>query len=198
MNHPRQPGFIPMSQTNPGSSGRPMMNVPGLYHQATDNQHGPVPLGQQQAAAWAAGEGGFKPILTVEPAASLWRVSVFGDLLLRVQWGTSSTNTVENIAAPLIAAFPGRVTVEGQPRDVQTATIASCTLTPATAGGFGSFKQFQTAAGPISPFAVRATAITAANLTIQGQAVALAVGDSIPLTSNSALVAGVIIADLLP
>lgn len=180
-------------------SGRPMMNVPGLYHQATDRQHGfDSQHGQQFAAAWAAGEGGTKPIMTVEPAPALWRVSVFGDLLLRVTWGTSSTLSIDAVQAPFVATLPGRVTIEGRQRDPAVATNAFCTLTPASAGQLPVFRTVQTIPGPLPFCAYRVTALTAATVTVAGVAVVLVAGASLPVIDDSSLTAGTVLVELAP
>lgn len=183
-----------------GPEGRPMMNVPGLYRGATDRQHGfGQQHGQQNSITWGVGDTTEQTLVTVEPAAMLWRVSVFGDVLLLVQWGTSGTVSVNQVQAPLVAAFPGRVTVTAVPRDAAAGATAYATLTPASSPGIHPvFRRVQSVAGPFPAMAHRVVALTAANVTVAGVAVALAVGESIPLVDNSALVAGTVLVELVP
>lgn len=182
-----------------GSDGRPMMNAVGLNAEATAGKWNFAGYnGQQYAASWAAGKGDRKPLLTAEPAPSLWRVSVVGDVLMSVEWGTLSTLTAENVRGPLVATFPGRVSISAVPRDPQTATRALCTLTPATSGALGVFQALLTGPGPVPPSVARVTALDPVVITVGGINVALAAGESLPVFADSALVSGSVILEFAP
>ncbi len=195
---------VPLSQGNydyqQGGTpdGRPMMNAVGIYNADIGTKHGPVPLGQQQAAAWAVGKDDRKPLVTAEPAAALWRVSIFGDVLIDVTWGTVSTFNISGALAPMVATFPGRVSVTAVPRDSSTPTRAMCTLTPASSGQLPVFKALQTTAGPFPDFTWRVTAIDDVILDIFGTAVALAAGESFPVCDGCELTSGQIFTEFAP
>lgn len=177
--------------------GRPVNGV-GLFTEATAGKWGPGFQGQQFAASWEPGKNDEKPILTTEPAASLWRVSVFGDVLLRVTWGTVSTFSVENIRAPFVAALPGRVSISAVPRSPGDANRCLCTLTPATSGGAPLFRAFADSPGEFNRHVYRVTALNAASVEVAGVVVSLSSGESLPVFAGSELLSGSVILDLAP
>lgn len=182
---------------NPANNGRPMMNAPAGNHEATDGKSNFAPMGQQYSASWPIGDTSTKPIVTSEPNDFTWRVSVFGEVSLTIEWGTSSTNQLAGIRAPFLAAIPGRFSIRAAALDPANGASCLCTLTQGTADFEPCVRQFINAPQVLSPYAFRATALfTPTNITIAGVPVVLNAGDSIPLVARSQLTAGIAILQL--
>lgn len=158
--------------------------------------------GSQSVAQWAAGETQRKVLIDVTRAASLWRVSVFGNVRLLVTWGTGATQRTEELRTPLVASFPGSVNIEAEPLSAQqTPVIASATLTPATGAGPSEMRQYIDASGgPVTfgPQVVRVVALTAAAVVVAGNVVNLAPGESLPVVAPAGLDSGQVLAELEP
>lgn len=149
------------------------------------------PYGMQAQHTWGPGEGDSRPLLDESPNGELWQLAVFGDVLLTIAWGTSSRRQIV-VDAPAVATLPGNVSIFGLPRDPVVGAQASVTLTRATAARPAELRRLLSTAAPLAlPVeAVRFVALAASTVTIRGTAVALAIGQSIPLVSSSVLTVG--------
>jgi hypothetical protein len=103
--------------------------------------NGPV-YGDQQKHKWEAGDIRTQPLVDVGAAASLWRLSVQGGLLVDITWGTSRQFKLQDLESPLVGYFPGNLFVEARPRDPEhEGLISTVTLTPTTAPGRSNLRR---------------------------------------------------------
>ncbi len=149
--------------------------------------------GIHQFSVWAAGETDVRQVLDVRRAESLWRVSIFGRLLLTINYGTVHNREILQLQAPLVITFPGQLTVNAQPLDDEGAQCV-VTLTQATAGGASQARKSVDSTGgtvALDEGAVRYVALTASTLTISGiTPVAVPALSTVPLVSGSVLLTG--------
>jgi hypothetical protein len=160
-------------------------SMPGVAMRQTPTDR----CGQQNLETWAAGDSGSRPLLELQPNGELWRISVVGDLLVELTWGTSSRRRLV-LDAPILADLPGFVSVIATPRTSGGAT-GQVTATRSSGAGPQELRRF--VAGPVLALddqATRFVALAASTVTVRALAVVLAVGDSIPLVSGSVLTAG--------
>lgn len=128
--------------------------------------NGPV-YGEQQVARWETGDVSQKPLLDVGAAASLWRLSVQGNLLVTIIWGTSRQFKLTDLATPLVGYFPGNLDVTARPRDPEhQGLISTLTLTPTTAPGRSNLRRVIAAEGagtaiPIDAITMQTIGLTA-------------------------------------
>ena len=166
--------------------------APNPYAQAQAEHAGiPKPKGIQQQQTWTAAEADERTVLDVSPAADgFWRCSVEGDVTLVVHWGTAGGDRVLAVDSPFAADLPGYVTIKAKPRVADVA--ASCRVTLQLSSGVGPAvaRFLQTALAALPENAARFVALAASTVTIRGNAVVLALGQSIPLVSGSVLTAG--------
>lgn len=165
----------------------------GMNNAAMGKTHG-----SQCTAAWVAGEGDSRPLLDVVRAEHLWRISVVGDVDCDISYGTGGTTTLRGIAAPIVASFPGAVSVRATPRDSSTATSAIICCSPNDSGGGGQLRRLLDAPGPIDVQANEFTALVASTVDVRGTVSAVAPGETIPVLSGSVLTAGAGIENLAP
>lgn len=150
--------------------------------------------GIQQRAQFAVDETKPKPLFSSRRALSLWRISVFGDLLVTFSYGTESSFREFTVRAPCVGFFPGGVQVKAVPRVAaprEEVIEAMLTATPAFAHGKEQQLLNTAAAGDSFPDnAVRFTATVLSTVNLQGTAVNIGAGDSIALFAGSSLTAG--------
>lgn len=148
--------------------------------------------GIQQAARWAAGDVTPRQIVDTLKAAALWRVSIFGSVLVTISYGSSKARPIVELQAPVVLSIPGQFTATARPLDDQGAT-AIVTLTEATAGGISQARKVVVrgvANVALDEGAVRYFALTASTLTIGGVASVVPANSSVPLVAGSVLTAG--------
>jgi hypothetical protein len=107
--------------------------------------------GQFAPSPWAVGENDVRPLVDVGCAPSLWRVSVFGDLLVTVEYGTSRIRRLEGLSTPLVGHFPGSLRLSAIPRnaDHQAPVTGLVNLTLVTAAGANRLMRLVSGAQPI-------------------------------------------------
>ena len=152
--------------------------------------------GIQSTCNWQANDNRRQALIDVLRAPNLWRVSVFGDVVLKITWGTGAGFIAENVQTPLVATFPGSVTIEATPKNPATPTEASATLTEATGAGESKFAQLIQGPANLVAQVVRVTALNACVLNVGGVAVALNAGDLLPIISNTTVTSGTLLAHL--
>ncbi len=148
--------------------------------------------GTQAFYEWAPGEVDERGILDCRKSGSLWRVSVFGNLLVSINYGTSHNREILELQAPVVITLPGQVNVRVKPRDDQ-GTTGVVTLTQATAGALSQARKFVDRGGAdvtLDGGACRYVALTASTLTISGAAVVVPALATVPLVAGSVLTAG--------
>lgn len=133
----------------------------------------------------------------------LWRVSAISlapvAMRARIIYGTSSSFRISNLRLPLVAYVPGACQLYLAP-DVSPVVAdinvrVSATLITNGLQVLRTFHDSAAAAVLLPPSAMRYTALTASTVTIEGIAVAVAVGTDILLTAPSTLTAGAGIAE---
>jgi len=169
---------------------------PNPPHIPSPGRHDRQAEGLQQSGEWSAGQNQPIQLLDATRAAMLWRVSVVGDVAIRLLYGTRATIEL-NAWAPFVAGIPGQVALWATPLDDTTPTRALATLTPSAAPGVTYARTTLVSPGPFPAAAGRFTALSASTLTIAGiVGVAVAIGASIPVVAGSLLTAGSGIVDL--
>lgn len=133
----------------------------------------------------------------------LWRVSAISlapvAMRARLIYGTSSSFQISNLRLPLVAYVPGACQLYLAP-DVSPVVAGievrvSATLITNGPQVLRTFHDSAAGAVLLPPSAIRYTALTASTVTIEGIAVAVAVGTDIILTAPSTLTAGAGIAE---
>jgi hypothetical protein len=145
-------------------------------------------FGFQNLETWPAADIVARPLLDLSPNGELWRISVVGDLLVELTWGTSSRRRLV-LDAPVLADLPGFVSVTATPRTAGGAT-GQVSATRSSGAGPQELRRFVTGPATLDDQATRFVALAASTVTVRALAVVLAVGDSIPLVSGSVLTAG--------
>ena len=153
-----------------------------------------VIYGTQQKAVWVAGHRlDERQIIDLRKCDALWRISVFGRVLLRLNYGTQATRQLANLRAPLVITVPGQVTVTAQPLD-DLGTICTVTATQASAGARSICRQLVGTTAPtnldLHEDAVAFFALTASSLIISGSVVAVPALAVVPLVAGSVLTDG--------
>jgi hypothetical protein len=149
-----------------------------------------TPHGWQQSRTIPAGDAREQPCIDEVNAEFLWRFSVFGRVLVRVVYGTSSTREYVDLQAPVVMTVPGKLCVSVRAADPEEDTPFTVTCTPATGGARSQARRLVDSAVDFSDDAVSFVALVASTLTVGGQAVTLATGQSVPLIAPSSLVSG--------
>ncbi|HXC23121.1 MAG TPA: hypothetical protein VNU28_00935 [Solirubrobacteraceae bacterium] len=154
--------------------------------------------GIQSSESWIAGEHDSRSILDMLLSKHVWRVSVFASQWVRLDfvYGTKRTIKLTGLFAPAVFYVPGQCIVYAEPSDsgggVFPAAFAYLTATPVNSAGTPQLRKHITGAQAISDHAVRFLAL--ANSTVQlgsgGPAVALTLGQTLPLIAGSSLTAG--------
>lgn len=162
---------------------------PPAWPQARSGDGG-TPYGWQQSRTIPAGDAREMHVIDEVNAEFLWRFSVFGRVLVRVVYGTSSTREFVDLQAPVVMAVPGKLAVYVRSADTQAEQPFQVTCTKATGAARSQARKLITVVGPLSDDAASFTALTAATLTVAGQAVILTAGQTVPLVAPSSLVAG--------
>jgi hypothetical protein len=169
-----------------------LANPPNL---AQANNAGPE-YGIQGQYTWVVGDNKPQQPIDVPKADFLWRISVFGAVLVSIRYGTKSTREILLLQAPVVLALPGQLTVTVTPADPLHAAPVTCrvTLTQATGAPRAQARKLADAGGgavTLDDGAVSFTALTASTLTIAGVAgVAVAATASVPLVAGAVLTAG--------
>lgn len=145
--------------------------------------------GTQQSAKWAVGDTRAKQVCDSLKATALWRLSVFGNVLVTIQYGTRSNREFVRLMAPVVITLPGQFTAYAEPLDDQGASC-TVTLTQATAGARSQARKLVTGPATFDQDAVDYFALSASNLVISGVAVAVPALAIVPLVSGSSLVNG--------
>jgi len=175
-----------------------MNGVPGAYvplpsppaSPQARSGNGGTPYGWQQSRTIPAGDAREQQAIDEVDAEFLWRFSVFGRVLVRVVYGTTATREFVDLQAPVVMAVPGKLAVYVRSADTNSDQPFQVTCTKATGAARSQARRAITAAGPIDDDAASFTALVASTLTVAGQAVILAAGQTVPLVAPSSLVAG--------
>lgn len=158
--------------------------------------------GLQSTEAWAAGEVDERPVIDTvpHPDAGAWRVSIVGDVTLRVEWGSGPNKTIADMDSPAAMILPGQCTVYAKPRTGAGARVR-VTLAPSWSGLQHDFRRLVDAtAGAIAidPEFGFYQALTASTVSVRGTAVAVPALAILPLVSGSTLTAGVGYLEFIP
>jgi hypothetical protein len=153
-------------------------------------------IGTQQAFTWAPGATDERPIGSFSPSDSLQalsRVSVQGDCLLRLDWGTGQNNVLTNLRTPFVGMIPGRWTLVARPaNDLGTTAIVSAV--PIGGPTIPFVRQLLNVIGPALALDARASyawAMSPCTFTLGGVASgAVPVGTRVPLVAGSTLDTG--------
>lgn len=148
--------------------------------------------GGQVRAIWTPGQHDGRKVLNLLKAEYVWRISVFGRVLLELQYGTLGTRTIPNLRTPLVMTVPGQVTIFAQPLDDE-GTVCSVTATKASAGARAICRQLVGAdAGAVDLHEDGADffALVASSLTISGVVTAVPACTVVPLVAGSSLTSG--------
>lgn len=153
--------------------------------------------GLQKREVWDANVFDERPLVDATRACSLWRVSIIGDLVLNVGYGTSSRVRFQ-AHGPLEATFPGFVEISGQPRvtDHSEPVVAEISLTPAFGHTVNHAALVTAVVGPaitLPPNTKRIRGLTAGSVTVQGTVVAFGIGDTVTVVGEAVLTAGTVI-----
>jgi len=151
-------------------------------------------LGLQASEVWLAGESDERQLLdAVLCPAGEWRVSVVGDVTLAAYWGSKGNKRIVSMDAPMMASFPGQVTITAKPRTGAGAT-AIATISPACTGYRTDFRRFVVHPGgapiPLEPIWAFYQALTASVLTVRGTAVNVPALARFPLITGTSLDSG--------
>lgn len=172
------PGPVPVSGTAAAPPPQGMVGNTGVIY------------GTQVFRQWAPGDTSEKQVLDVAAKSSaLYRISVFGRVVLKVIYGTQKTREILRLQAPVVMTIPGQITIIATPLDANGATC-EVTLTQATAGARGIARLLATGPVNLSNDAVAYTALTASNLTISGIVTAVPALATVPLVAGSVLNSG--------
>jgi len=153
--------------------------------------------GLQSSERWTNGESDSRQICDQLLPVHLWRVSVIASQWMRLDlvYGTSRGVRLTGLFAPLVFYVPGQVALYAAPianGGVFTDGFAYCTATPVNSAGAPQIRKLISGAQAIPDHAVRFYALD--NCTVQlgsgGPAVALTLGQSVPLIAGSSLTAG--------
>lgn len=182
-----------MSQYN-NTNARPLGATPSIItHLGNLGEQ----YGTQAVARWPVGNARRQVLVDITRAECLWRVSVFGDAILKVSWGTGGSFIVDNVICPLVLTVPGSLTIDAIPRDNSTPSSAQATLTKSTGSvSIPSFRQHLTGPAAFVLQVVQVTALTPAVVDVLGTPVAVPVGGTLPIVEGSALTSGTVIAEL--
>lgn len=148
--------------------------------------------GTQQSATWAAGDVVPRQLVDVRKAGLLWRVSIFGPVLVTISYGTSKNRPIVDLQAPVVMTIPGQFTATATPLTDEGAK-AVVTLTEASAGALSQARKVAVRGAAdvaLDEGAVRYFALTASTLTISGVATVVPALGSVPLVAGSVLTAG--------
>jgi hypothetical protein len=153
-----------------------------------------VIYGTQQKAVWLPGARlDAREVLDLKKPEALWRVSVFGRVLVRINYGTLAARQISNLRTPIVITVPGQCTVTAQPLDDE-GTICIVTATQATAGARSIARQLVGTTAPTDLLfdegAVDFFALTASSLVISGSVVAVPALSVVPLVAGSRLTNG--------
>lgn len=180
----------PQTFADPVPVAQPAWPQPGNTRGVVGNS-GPQ-YGTQQSHVWRNGETNAVQVLDTIRAEALWRISVFGRVLVTILYGTSKARSITDLQAPVVITVPGQALVTVRPRDDQ-GTSCIVTLTKATAGALANARKFiDDSAGSLAfdEGAVRFYALEASSLLVAGLAVAVPAFTSVPLVAGSGLVSG--------
>lgn len=153
--------------------------------------------GLQSSEEWLAGQSDNRQICDQRLAVHMWRLSVFASqhVAINIEFGTSRARQFRALRAPLVMYVPGQLTVYAQPMALDdgsfVAGYASCTCTPVNSGQQSSARLLRVTAGALPNDAARFVPLAASVLTIDGNNVTLAVGQTIPLIAGATLTSGI-------
>lgn len=154
--------------------------------------------GLQSSERWLAGEYDSRQIVDQRLAANLWRVSVICSEWMRLNliYGTSRGVEIKNVEGPLVFYAPGQLAIYATPIAKPSvgfvAGYAYATCTPASSAGASNCRKLVSGAQALDDNAARFYALDAATVQLgsAGPAVALTLGQSVPLIAGSSLTAG--------
>lgn len=151
--------------------------------------------GTQSRRRWAVGENEPQQVIDALRSVSLWRVSVFGPVLVNVEYGTAMRRVFSSLRAPLVMTIPGQAQLYAWPVNAEHDGVVECTvtLTPATAGEPAQARKIIDSGGIDTPFdldAVRFVAFVDSTLNISGVVVAVPALSSVPLVAGALLTIG--------
>lgn len=145
---------------------------------------------QQQFAAGVDDIGKEQTLIDATADDKLWRVACSGPAVFQLIWGTSGRQSIKNALSPMRACVPGNLSVLATP--VSTGIVV-CTLQPVSSDD-GSFLRVyvDVTGGPVTApdSAEQFVALAASSVTVEGNAVGLVAGETVPITRGSSLTAG--------
>lgn len=102
-------------------------------------------FGLSSVETWEPGVNDERPVADCILAEHLWRISVFGAVELRLDYGTLGNLTLTGLEAPLVMNIPGQFCLYAQPLDQtdgRTDTVeCRVSITPVTQGCCQSARQ---------------------------------------------------------
>lgn len=147
--------------------------------------------GKQRAFTWVAPDVRRINLLTLDwHNDRLWRITVKGRLSLRVSWGTGGNKLLVAVRAPLCVTLPGRVSIDAEPIDDQGTTALVTAELVSSAGGDTVFRRVLTGPIALEESASSYFALTASNLLVAGNAVAVPALSRCELVPDSSIVDG--------
>jgi hypothetical protein len=153
------------------------------------NAFGPE-YGIQSRHTWLPLQSDERQLIDVRKARFLWRVSVFGNVSVRIAYGTKGTRQILQLWAPVVIALPGQVEVFARPLTADGAE-ALVTLTQATGGARSIARQAVSGPAALDSAAVSYTALSDSVLNVAGVlAIPVPALSTIPLVAGSTLSSG--------
>jgi hypothetical protein len=148
--------------------------------------------GIQARHTWTAGQTDERQVIDIPRGEFLWRISIFGRVRVRVDYGTKANRHLLNLLAPVVMGIPGQCTVRAVPLDSEGAEV-DATLTLATGTAQAQARNVVDATLAAVPFeldAVRFVALSASTASISGLLVAVPALATVPLVAGSVLLTG--------
>lgn len=156
--------------------------------------------GQQFSHQWRPGDESVQVMVDVTRAQCLWRVSVVGDVLVHVSYGTTAEQELPPLLAPLVATFPGQLTISARPRDFRLGATAKATLVPVSAPlvepKLRHFVDAREGAVDLDPHTVAITGQRFGRLELNDIEVRLPMNRTVPVTTRARLLRGAGLAHL--
>lgn len=158
---------------------------------------GAMRRGFQQRQSWEVGDVREKPVLDVDARPGLRRVTLAGNVIASLNFGTGAAISITGIRPPLVAYLPGRAELSARPVDANGAE-AVVSMVDVDGPGQQTVRVFQDAAGPVPEQTARAQCITAGTINSAGVAFAATPGDTIITMAPTEIVSGAFLLELEP
>lgn len=159
----------------------------------------PDRLGLQASEVWSPGQTDQRAIVDAAlNGAGAWRVTVVGDVVLQLAWGSNGNRREVEVDAPLVGVFAGQVTITARPREAESGAWATATLAPSWGNDRHDVRLFVAGALAVPPVWSWYQALAASVVSVRGTSVNLAPGERLPLVSGSQVVSGAGYLELTP